>query len=246
MTSDEDSKDKGFFNRPRVGGQTIWDWMQLLLIPVILVIVGSYFSYQQTQTNLQVSQQQHQQNQASALDQQQATILQTYIDNIQYLLLNTNLLKSKPIDDVAILARARTLTALHGLDPDRRGRLLIFLHEAHLIGFFDDKNKKTDDAIIDLSGADLRGAMLGGITNLYGLSFPTNLSGAKLGGTNLYGAELYVTNLSNADLIGADLREANLEKADLGNAKITQQQLDQVLKCKGATLSGVLKCRVNQ
>jgi hypothetical protein len=40
---------------------------------------------------------------------------ETYIDNIQDLLLNHNLLGSKPSGEVAILARARTLTALQGL-----------------------------------------------------------------------------------------------------------------------------------
>ena len=231
-------------NRKRTGfeDKTLWDKLNLfgtLAIPIVVLIATIGFGlWQAYLVGLQ-----HDSDQQRALDQQQAAILQTYIDNIQDLLLNHNLLRSKPDGAVAILARARTLTALHGLDSERKGRLLIFLYETHLIGF-DDKNGITYDAIIVLSGADLSGAKLGG-TNLYGVLFPTNLSGANLGGTNLYGAELYVTNLRHATLTGADLREANLEQADLSLAKITQQQLDQVLKCNKATLTGLI-CRVNQ
>src|SRR2546421_11998745 len=79
-------------------GKTLWDWLQLLIVPIVLAGGGYLFGTWQ-----------HNVDQQQALDQQQSTTLQTYIDNIQDLLLNHNLLKSKPIDDVAILARARTL-----------------------------------------------------------------------------------------------------------------------------------------
>jgi len=196
--------------------KTLWDWVQLLIIPFVIGAGAIWFNMQQSQISLQAS-----------VDQQRGTILQTYIDNIQDLLLNHYLLKSTPTDDVAILARARTLTALHGLDPDRKGRLLIFLHEAQLIGFQDNTN-----AIIDLRGADLINAALG----------DTDLSGANLSLTNLYGAALYRANLRYANLTGADLRQANLDYADLSSATITQQQLDGVYSCKNVMLPPGLKC----
>src|SRR5438874_951627 len=73
----EDQKEKGVFNRPRKGGKTIWDWMQLLIIPFVLTVGGLLFSAYQHNTDEQ-----------RTLDQQQATILQTYIDNMQDLILN--------------------------------------------------------------------------------------------------------------------------------------------------------------
>ena len=117
---------------------------------------------------------------------------ETYIDNIQDLLLNHNLLVSKPSGEVAILARARTLTGLQGLDPERKGRLVQFLYEAQLIGFQGDKadKYKLHNKIIDL-----------------------------------FGAVLSYTHLSGALLI--------------------QQQLDQVLSCKGAILPKGLICNNN-
>ncbi len=231
---DEDPKEKGFFNRPRAGGKTIWDWMQLLIVPIILVIVGYIFSSQQ-----------HDADQKQALDQQQATILQTYVDNIQDLLLNHNLLKSKPTDDVAILARARTLTALQELDPKRKGHLLKFLHEADLIGF-DDTNDKLHDHIIILINADLSNANLSNtdLSSAYLSSANlrrANLRRANLSGAYLSGAYLSRANLSGAYLSGAYLSRANLSRAD----NLTQQQLDQVESCVGAILPPGLTCHQN-
>ena len=225
-------------------GKTFWDWLQLLIIPLVLASATIGFGLWQAH----LADMQHQQDQAIALDQQRATILQTYIDNIQDLLLNHNLLKSSVLDpsnpyyDVAILARARTLTALQGLqgDPERKGHLLIFLHEAELIGFDDYKGKTHGIPIIVLSGADLSEADLHG----------ANLSGAFLEGANLSRADLseaflkdaVADNLSNANLSNADLSNANLsygnprgggivERADLSNAKLSNADLS------GANLS---------
>src|SRR5258708_25446857 len=152
---DEDPKEKGFFNRPRRGGKSIWDWLDLiakLAIPV--VVVGATIAFGLLQAHF--VQQQHDTDQQRTLDQQQATTLQTYIDNIQDLLLNHNLLNVKSDNEVAVLARARMLTALQGLDPRRKARLLIFLHEAHLIGYI-ETNSQIHERVINLKGANLSG-----------------------------------------------------------------------------------------
>ncbi len=253
-SKDEDPKETGFFNQPRRGGKSIWDWLDLiakLAIPV--VVVGATIAFGLLQAHF--VQQQHDTDQQRALDQQQATTLQTYIDNIQALLLNHNLLKSKPGDDVAILARARTLTALQGLDPERKGVLLNFLYEAHLIGYYNFDQKKPLAALIDLSFANLSGANLS-FVNLSG----ANLSGANLSGANLSGvglgfaklheanlrkAKLHGADLSGADLSGADLSGADLSGADLSGATIFQPQLDVVFSCQGAILPKGLTCHRN-
>ena len=202
--------------------KTSWDKLNLfgtlfgaLAIPLIIAVATFGFGWFQFHlTNIQ-----HAQDQASALDQQRATILQTYIDNIQDLLLNHNLLQSKRNDDVAILARARTLTALKGLDPERKGYLLVFLHEANLIGF-EDLHGKIDDPIILLSGDDLTGANLSG-ADLTG----ADLSEATLTGADLSGAILFQANLSGDDLSRADLSKSDIHQANLTNANLSRAYL---------------------
>lgn len=251
-------------------GKTLWDWLQLLGVPIFLAFATIGFGFvqfyladqqhtqdqkladQQHVQDQKLAQQQHDADQNNVLDQQRATTLQTYIDNIQDLLLNHNLLGSKPTGDVAILARARTLTALQGLDPDRKGRLVQFLYEAQLIGFQGDEvdKYKLHNKIIDLGVADLSNANLS-YTTLPGADLSgANLRVANLFLANLFGASLIYTYLRGADLRDADLRGANLSNAylhgaDLRGAKLTQQQLDQVLSCTGATLPKGLICNRN-
>jgi uncharacterized protein YjbI with pentapeptide repeats len=67
-----------------------------------------------------------------------------------------------------------------------------------------------DKRIIDLNGADLVEADLSGIVLCDAV-----LSGANLAGANLVGADLARVNLSTADLHRADMREVNLKEANL-------------------------------
>ncbi len=209
---------KATHKRTGFEGKTLWDKLNLfgtLAIPLIIALATIGFGLLQ----LHLADLQHQQDQQQALDQQRVTILQTYIDNIQDLLLNHNLLKSKPTDDVAILARARTLTALQGLDPQRKGRLLNFLYEVKLIG---SKEITVPPYTV--------------------LSAIINLRGANLSYADLIGANLVSTDLSGASLSGANLNNAAFGEAD----NLTQQQLDHVDTCKGALLPKGLTCHHNQ
>jgi len=63
---DEDQKETGFFNQPRRGGKSIWDWLDLiakLAIPV--VVVGATIGFGWWQVHLADSQHQHDQDLAT-------------------------------------------------------------------------------------------------------------------------------------------------------------------------------------
>jgi hypothetical protein len=222
-------------------GKTSWDWLQLLGVPILLAFATIFFGFVQ----FYLSNQQHVQDQIladrqhfldkiNALDQQRATTLETYIDNIQELMLKDNLPKSKPTDEVAILARARTLTALQVLDDDRKTQLVQFLYEAQLIGFRGDQadKYKLHNKIIDLMGADLSYTHLSGADLRYADFSGADLRYAELSNAILIGAILIGANLYSADLHGADLRYAILNRADLRYAELYGANL------YGANLSG--------
>jgi hypothetical protein len=137
--------------------KTLWDWFQFLgtlAIPIIVVIVAASFSAQQNH-DLQIAAQQHQNDLAITKDQQEQATLVTYLDRMQELLTNAHLSDPKAPDEVRAIARARTLTALANLDPERKRTLLQFLYEAKLI--------VANNTIVDLFGADLSGADLSGV-----------------------------------------------------------------------------------
>ncbi len=103
---------------------------------------------------------------------------------------------------------------------------------------------------------------LSGTTLIGHLLIDANLSGADLSDAELSEVNLAEANLSRADLSFADLNGAYLSGARLSSARldlailhfadlsndkgITQQQLDQVYTCKGATLPKGLTCHHNQ
>ena len=89
----------------------------------------------------------------------------------------------------------RTLTLLRGLDPKRKGIVLLFLREAGLIGVAGIVFKRS---IIYLNRADLT---------------PTQLTSAHLSEVNLMGVSLREANLNSSNLIGANLSEADLSGA---------------------------------
>ncbi|TMC19188.1 MAG: pentapeptide repeat-containing protein [Chloroflexi bacterium] len=197
-------------------GKTLWDWLHVLgvfLIPVVIAVGSIWFSVQQNETS-----------QTIALDQQRATTLTTYMDDMTELLLYENLRTSKADANVRVIARTKTLVALWQLDGERKGTLLEFLSESGLItssraGPFE---KSPEDVIVNLEGANLSGILLKEIS-WFGQSIGnrgTDLHGASLSYANLKNASLHSVYLHNANLLVADLRDADLSYADLTDAKL--------------------------
>ena len=208
----------GLLDRPWMGGKSIWNWLDLISkLAIPLVVVGATIGFGAWQTHL--ADLQNQVDQQSALDQQRAAILQTYIDNMQDLLVNHSLSNSSSADEISQAAREQTLTTLRRLDAGRNEIVVQFLRDAHLIGM--------QGAVIDLSNTDLSNDDLSG----------ADLSGIDLAGVTLTGAQLAGADLSSADLSGADMGGADLSAADLSNAYLFGARLNGT-DLSGAVLSG--------
>jgi uncharacterized protein YjbI with pentapeptide repeats len=179
-------------------GTTIWDWVKLLLIPVVITGVGIWFNQQQKRREL-------------ARDEQRAQdeALQAYQDHMSQLLAD----KDRPLhraqrgDSLSTIARVRTITVLPRLDADRKRVVLRFLYNAGLI------HRKRP--VIDLSRADLQMVMG---AELY-------LGSADLSNANLSAAFLFNANLQDAYLRGADLVATNLSTATLEDADLSHSVL---------------------
>jgi uncharacterized protein YjbI with pentapeptide repeats len=238
------------FGQYKVNGEvqpfkTLWDWFDLLIVPIVLALGGYLFTRSENQRTQEI-----------ARETRQEDTLQAYFDGMSQLLTD----KDRPLhrtllgDNLSTVARARTLTVLSRLDGDRKARIVQFLFESGLIARdyrvlslegADLRGANLSEAnlrMVDLSEADLRGAYLYR-TNLSEAHLPradlsnADLSNADLGRSgsfmaNLSGANLYGTNLFQANLALADLREANLSEADLRGAYLSNANLKAV---KGIT-----------
>ncbi len=187
----------GIFSWAGVRGKTLWDWLQLLIIPAVLAGGAMWFSRAEREAEREI-----------ADDRLREAALQGYLDRMTELLLKEGLRTSEADDESRAVARARTLTALRQLDGERKATLLRFLYEADLIN--------RDDAVIVLERADLIKAKL----------WNANLSGANLSKVMLWGADLSEADLGEADLKEAILVGTNLSEADLGEVDLSGAIMD--------------------
>jgi hypothetical protein len=234
-------------------GKTVWDFLQLLIVPLMLVAIGLVFSLQQDVRQQRVENQRAKAERELAEQRAQDEALQAYLDQMSGLLLERDLRTSEEDSEVRTLARARTLTVLGRLDPSRKTAVMQFLVEAELVTSADGREpiialdgaslSNADLSFLGLRNADLTGADLSG-ANLNG----ADLSNADLGATKkvtlsggglLYPvrANLSGANLSFADLSGADLRFAVLSHAHLSGADLSGADLSHayLIGARGAT-----------
>ena len=233
MESQEPQKDSRWGFR----GMTVRNWLELLVVPLVLLGIGLLFQIQQSEVE------ERRLEAAQHIEEQRAQdeALQIYLEQIGQMLLDKDrpLRQSKEGDEVQLLARARTVTILRRLDSARNRDILQFLREAQLVPS-NRYNVKEHIVRLDnsnLSKADLKGANLDSF-DLHG----TDLSGAdlrdarlpwsylpyaKLNGANLRGAYLRgdPDQSGDADLSDADLSDANLSEADLSYDNLSSANL---------------------
>ncbi len=121
----------GFTNK------TLWDWLQLLIVPLALTIIAFVFNRSTTRAE-----------QTIVLDKQREDLLQTYLDRMSELLLEKELNSSNSKGEARKIARIRTITILFQLDARRIGYVFAFLREAGL-------TSNTSESIVSLENADL-------------------------------------------------------------------------------------------
>ncbi|HEX4864940.1 MAG TPA: pentapeptide repeat-containing protein [Acidimicrobiales bacterium] len=189
--------------------KTLWDWMQLLGVPLVLAGIALLFNLREQERD----EQRAATDRSIAVDAQREQTLQKYLDTMTELMLDRGLPSSKPGDEVRTVARTRTLALLRQLDGERKGIVVQFLHLSHLV--------QGDHAVLDVAGADISDARLTG-ADLTG----ANLTGAILRGARLREALLRGADLTGADLEGADLSGAQLQGAILRRANLSAGLLD--------------------
>jgi len=210
------------------GGKTVWDWLQLLIVPFALVVISFLFTMQQDARQQRIEDQRAEAERTIQQQNAQDEALQAYLDQMSTLLLEKDLRDSEPDSEVRTLARARTLTVLGRFDPSRKRQVLRFLAEADLITSVDESDPVISLGLADLRGVNLRANILSGAHLVLADLRYAELSGADLSFAELYSANLRGTALNNADLSNANLSNADLSYADLSDAKgVSNEELEQ-------------------
>lgn len=208
--------------------RTLWDWMELLIVPVVLSIGVWWLNKSDKDTEREIAQQKDTTEREIALERQWQATLEAYFDRMTDLLLHESL-RSSCKGEVQTIARTRTLVVMRDLDRVRKGQVIRFLYKSGLLG--------QENPIISVIGADLVE------TDLGGAKLPeVNLCNAQFIRANLCHADLTKAAFADAQLIESDLRGVNLTKAillrtDLSKALLEDARLDEA-DLRNANLSG--------
>jgi uncharacterized protein YjbI with pentapeptide repeats len=223
-------------------GKTLWDWLDLLLVPGVLAVGGAALTVSENRKAQQLQDQRDKVareieaqriEEARRIEEErvQDVRLQEYMEKISELLLAKEIKWRRDDGDTegeeaATVARALTLTALERLDGKRKGNVLRFLYEARLIGGIDEDNDPFDSRI-SIYKADISGALLSGM----------RLDGAWMVNVTLNLADFTDSELSFAKLHGADFTAASLVRARFERASLPNT-LFQNADMQGADFTG--------
>lgn len=215
-------------------GRTIWDWLQLAIIPVALGIVALLCQQANRRSQSKLAQLRSEQDQQQAAAARRETLYQQYADFMADLIQQQELLPtSLPDPTLCQTVRERTIAVLRQLDGRRAGFIFSALREAGLL--------EATEPIVDLKqavfsqvqwqDADLRHL------SLQEVQFDAaDLRGSVLRGIQLHAATFRQADLretvfarallSDVDFQGADLRNADLSRAVLVNVNLDGALLD--------------------
>jgi uncharacterized protein YjbI with pentapeptide repeats len=225
----------------RGSAKTLWEWLQLLIVPIALTGIGFWLTGQQDTRQQALEKQRANREQELADQRVQNEALQAYLDQMTDLILDRKLLKAEEGDSVYSLAQARTATVIAQLDEEHNRSVTRFLTDTGLTGAGDSSISLFKG--IELKRAQLDGAFLSDadldFADLYFANLSeADLSDAYLSDVNLSEANLYRADLRDTTCDGIDLRGADLNEADLRGARpITNEKLDrQARYLGGATM----------
>lgn len=202
--------------------KTIWDWLDLLVVPLIILIAtvafnGSMQNAQERRENLR----QAHEKQLEAL-RANRELFDSLLDRISKLLLDQGLNeKGENNDEMARwIATAHVTSALNLLDTQWKTETVLFLVRAKLLN---GENPTIKLEWVNLDDMELAGQTLNDVnferTLLRHSNFElTKLQGAFFTGAQLSGSKFHFAEMNKANLSGANLTDASLQNAKLEDA----------------------------
>jgi uncharacterized protein YjbI with pentapeptide repeats len=220
--------------------KTAWDWLQLLIVPGVLIVIGYLFNAAEASRDREREDKRAAQAQFIAAEARRDQVLQDYLARMGDLVLDRGLRDSKQGSDVRGVGRTLTLTVLRRLDGRRKGEVVRFLADSKLID-------GPGTPVLTLSAANLRGAVLTGASLRDVVFDAVDLRRAKFGGSALNlvrfeGARLERASFAGASLAGVEFTAARLDHASFRGTRmdtaLTYGGTQQHVSFAGACLSG--------
>ncbi len=204
--------------------KTLWDWLELLIIPFVLAFLVYWFNRQERRYEIRIAEQRTQLERELTRDRSEESALQKYLTEMSEFLINGKLWDSSPNDEVRFIAQLKTVTLLRLLSKDRRNIVFQFIQDAGLGKFLMVRAKVR---FLDLSGSRILGISFNN-ADLTGTIFKdSTLVAVDLSKANLAGS-----NFQNTYLTGVDFTEANLSKRSFVDIRLGKKNVSGPIKSK--------------
>ena len=196
-------------------GKTLWDWLQLLVVPLVLAAAAFWLNEEQRQRVQSQEAARADRQELIAAESRRDGALRDYLQRMSELVLEHDRRDRSARSRALTLTRTLTVTVLPQLDARRKGIVVQFLGEAGLVRTSPQGRDMLDGA--NLQKASLERMVLDDL----------NFTGADLRGARLDGALLGRTLFRFADLRRASLREAFTDRTNFAGADLRRADLSE-------------------
>ena len=223
------SKIKGYEWRDFTGfkDKTIWDILELFIIPISLLLFGYYLERFQSEFNRDI-----------AKDSQRERLLQEYYGLVSEYIYRYKIFELTEGNKILLTLEGITQSILSNLDVKRKEILIKFLSDIGIIRRIEHSEPIVRLNSIDLSDVFLPLINLKGTTIYHSKFHNGNLLGGNLSEAFLLGNEFNNSDLRQANFTKSNLNITNFENANLENAKLTGASLKGAI-LDNANLKGV-------
>lgn len=194
-----------------IPAKTLWDWLELLIIPIALVLGGYFLNRSEKRLEIKLAEEKAKTDRKIAEVRNQEIILGEYFDRMSDLLIEKQIHGSESDSVVRDVARTRTLSVLRRIYPDRKAIVLKFLYESELI-----IKKQEREPLITLKDADLQGLELE----------KTEFFDIDLSGANLFLAKFKDVRFINSNLNDIDFSNSSVEFCFFNNVELMNSVFD--------------------
>ena len=198
--------------------KTVWDWLQLLIVPAMLVAVAVGYNAEASSREHHREDHRIKEDRALARSGQEDATLLSYFTQMDDLMLNGKVVLSEPPSASAAVALNLTRAVIRRVHGRRRAEVLLFLKTAGLWPSLVDRG--LTNLGIDLRGLDFSDTVLRDLSLKDVDLRDARFDGATLIRVDFTGADLRGTSFRKANLITVDFTLTNLRRAVFDRAVI--------------------------
>jgi uncharacterized protein YjbI with pentapeptide repeats len=190
--------------------KTLWDWLQLLLVPIILAFGGFWLSRTENRYSLELQERREEEIREIEDKRAKESVLQSYLDQMTKLLLEHKLVETDEQAIVRKIARAWTISAFESLDGKGRSIVFRFLYESGLLTY-----SHNSGPILEMNGVSL--------SEMF--TYMNNFSNINLRRSQITDSYLAEINMSKSVLTDMLFSDTRLEMCDFEDSDFTDSDL---------------------